>query len=246
MTRFVPQITKIVEALPLDLLGPVTGKSVKSIFKAAAAWVSRIEQDRSAYLIECLSDEFRRFRGKLEDLAEDHQNFVREEFLPLVVDGLQKAEQTRSRERIKRIAAILANALEIGPGRAVDVTEELMRIAANLADEDVAVLRHLVDGQRGFYNPKVGRPAFHEVNKYWTAANNLGQPVPESAPAFKLGISEGQLQVACAKLQSFGLVSQSESIGIPRQPGFQPFAILPRAIEFVDSIKALASNQAHS
>jgi hypothetical protein len=212
----------------------------------ADGWLMQSEAERRNYFIDSLRDEIERVRANLENLQKSHQDFIEKEFWPLVMDGIQKAEQTRSHERIKRIAAILGHSLEIGPRRAADVTEELMRIAINLSDQDVTVLRELVEGQLGFYDAKLGRATFNEVNKYWTGANNLGYPVPEHAPTFKLGISEGELQAACAKLQSFGLVVQSESIGISRQPGFQAFAILPRAIEFVDSIKALASDRTAS
>ena len=242
--RFISDLTEVGSALA-ELI-PDTDPFLRGFATAArfaGSWISRLETDRRSDLIKCLVEQVRLLRSVLENLDEAHERFIKTEFLPLVLDGLQKAEQTRSRERIERIAAILADSLEVGPSRAADVTEELMRIAANLGDQDVAVLRELVKAQRVFYNEKVGRPDFNEVNKYWAGVQHI-HPDPARAPAFKLGISEGELQVACAKLQSFGLLVQTDSSAVYRQLGFPAFAILPRAIDFADSIQRLTSHAA--
>lgn len=94
-------------------------------------------------------EELKRVRAKLERLAEEHKRFVESEFWTLVTDGLQKAERTRSMNRIGRIAKILANAAVEGPSKPADMTEELMRVAMDTNDEDACVLAKVVNGQRG-------------------------------------------------------------------------------------------------
>ena len=73
---------------------------------------------------------------------------MKEQWMPLFLDGLQKAEQTINQQRIRRIAAILAHSLEVGPSKSIEVAEELMRIAMLLSDEDVLVLRSIYEGQK--------------------------------------------------------------------------------------------------
>ena len=97
-----------------------------------------------------LRDEVRRIRSNLETLEESHRRFVEEEFVPLVIDGLQKSELTANQQRIRRIAAILAHALEVGPSGSTELAEEMMRIAMLLSDDDVLVLRTIYEGPRSW------------------------------------------------------------------------------------------------
>jgi hypothetical protein len=118
LSRFVPSLAKLAEAVP-DL--PGVGL-LKSALAAADAVISSIEADRREYLIASLIDELRSIRANMARLDDACRKFYEDEFIPLVLDGLQKAEQTRSRERIHRIAAILAHAFELGPIGKADVT----------------------------------------------------------------------------------------------------------------------------
>ena len=62
----------------------------------------------------------------------------------LLLDAARKAEETRSYERIKRIAMILSGAVvQLEPVDADDV-EEMMRVAMSLSDKDVLLLKELV------------------------------------------------------------------------------------------------------
>jgi len=114
-----------------------------------------------------LRDEVRRIRSNLETLDESHRRFVEEEFVPLVIDGLQKSELTANQQRIRRIAAILAHALEVGPSGSTELAEEMMRIAMLLSDDDVLVLRTIYEGQKAHYNANFGRTGAAEANDFW-------------------------------------------------------------------------------
>jgi hypothetical protein len=267
LARFVPRIAEVLEALPLEVtpLGPV-----KSIVQIASRFIKKEEEERKTILMDTLLAELRWLKDQHETTKEqvrvvqDQQRaageevrFWQEQFPGLVLDALQKAEQTRSRERLKRMACVLAHAAKDGPAKAADLTEELTRVAMSLDDVDVRVLGELVWGQRGSFNSFLGSVPGEPVNDYWRTAepiNNMRstnpfQPQPDpawrgegrlSGVAKKLDISEGDLQATCAKLQSFGLLAQVERNPAKTAQGTQPYAVLARGIAFVDAIKSLS------
>ena len=102
-----------------------------------------------------------------------------------------------------------------------DQTEEMMRIAMELADDDVLVLKQLRDA----------------VDRYWhlpaEAVHTLTVPdVPGVAADSVLGI--------CGKLQSLGLISTAEQHAIALKLGSYPtgggFVLLDRAEVFLKFI----------
>jgi len=142
-------------------------------------------------------------KNRLEKLGEDHARFLREEFPVLVLDAIEKAEQTRSKERIERIARIVAHAAVEPP--APDLTEELGRIAMGLDDADVLVLAELVQGQRAVVALSTGQVGPDAANSYWRTRDVSGavpsgvalseSPAPaQSAVASYLKMTEGELQ----------------------------------------------------
>ncbi|MGD0012701.1 MAG: hypothetical protein ABSE93_29680 [Terriglobia bacterium] len=78
-----------------------------------------------------------------EETAEESR--VRDQALTdLVLDAAHKAENTRAKERVKRIGLILANGIvELKPPDA-DEIEEMMRVAMELSDRDIEFLGGLV------------------------------------------------------------------------------------------------------
>ena len=156
----------------------------------------------------------------------------------LRADGLQKAERTRSKDRIARIAKILANAAVRGSSRPADLTEELMRIAMDLDDEDVRVLAELVNGQRDQLQPGVGRVDHESANNYWRSGVAREFRGIDGGPAVRLRITEGKLQSHCAKLQGFGLIVQVPPNPMKISAGVVPYSVLQMALDFVDGVQS--------
>ncbi len=120
------------------------------------------------YLVNVLLEEFKKSNKQLEQLSEEHQRFLQTDYVELVADGLRKAENTRAKERIARIAQILFSVAEIGPAISLDEAEELLRIATNLSDLDVAVLREIHRAQAGFLKEnQAGRVNRETANEAW-------------------------------------------------------------------------------
>jgi hypothetical protein len=91
---------------------------------------------------------------------------------------------------------------------------------------------------------------FSAANHFWRYGDSRDREGPgaieqgngESAVSTQLGISEGELQSICAKLQSFGLVIPVERDRFKNFQGTIPHAVLARGLEFVDAIRS--SNRA--
>src|SRR5262249_45713387 len=99
------------------------------------------------YLQQCMRDDLRDVRREVEEQAEKHQDFYCDEIPALLIDGYQRAETLRLKSKIKRIATILVHALVKGPDCPPETTEEMLRVAANLDDLDVEILRQIVEVQ---------------------------------------------------------------------------------------------------
>lgn len=72
------------------------------------------------YMTEVLKSEFSRVRSTVEKLSaesDEHRRFCTESLPELMLDGYRKAERTRAKDRIRRIAAILVNASATVPPR---------------------------------------------------------------------------------------------------------------------------------
>ena len=173
IVRFVPGLARVLEAIPTELLPQHFGgpASLTKLFaKIASSFISKEREERRKALIDMLSSELHWLKGKLLEITSQHAAFMRDEFPGLVLDALEKAEQTRTRERIKRIARIVANAAVRGPAKPADITEELSRVAMTLDESDVQVLSELVMRAASAASPAnllttIGAPAKRQRTK---------------------------------------------------------------------------------
>ena len=243
--RYIPALAKALGALPAGLLPP----PLKVLAQGAAWFIEREREQRRAAFAEVLASELSWVKGKLLQVVNDHARFMRDDFPKLVLDALEKAEQTRSGTRIARMGTIVANAALSGASRPPDTTEELTRISMALDDSDVSVLAELVRGQRIALDPGLGTVPGELVNNYWRtgeeATHEIGATPRStihgrlSGVAIRLDIPEGELHARCAKLQAYGLVVQVERNQNKLGPGTVPYAVLTRGIEFIDAIRSL-------
>lgn len=194
-------------------------------------WLERREQENRQYLVDVLIDEVKRHESKLRDLEQkdgQHAAFIRDEYPGLVLDGLNKSERVRAKERIVRIGRILASAAEQGPARSADQTEEMMRIAMDLDDRDVFVLRELHAAQASLVTG--GVIAREAVNEVW-------RDHPPRVP----GMGENEIQSICAKLQSYGLVTRIERNNFKLGLDQIPHAVLQKGADFILYIQGIGS-----
>src|SRR5882672_9914548 len=111
--------------------------------------------------------------------SDAYRKFIGDELPGLLLDGLRKAEVTRSTNRVRRIAQILGNSIAGRSNfRPTDRIEEFMRIAMNLEEVDVTVLNEIVFRQAALLNQATGR-------LYSSSAEALGLAFQSSVIALR-------------------------------------------------------------
>ncbi len=226
--RFVPSLERLLDALAVKyptLTSFMPFAAGKVVLSGIALYLAHYEEGQRKYLTDCLRDELRRVRTSHEQLDE----FVRRDWGPLVLYGLQKAETIRAQSRIQRIAKILAHAFEVGPSGDSDLAEEMMRIAVDLSDQDVVVLGAIHSIQSQNFDPATGRVADTKVPmKVW-------KEIAEQS-----GLLPGNLVGVCGKLASYGLIAETDpEMGKARWT--KPYVMLSKTADFIRYIGGAAA-----
>lgn len=217
------RILQIASSIPL--VSPLD-KIVEWLKKHLA--VDAAERDR--LMLETIAAEVVKHGEELQrtrQIPTDRAPEMSEEVLgPLLVDAARKAESTRAKERVRRIGLILANAvIETSPTDA-DEIEELMRVATELSDRDVELLRELVRIEGDAVRTQ-GRIPRYDAHMRWEQGWWGTQVLPELDSVF-------------SKLESYGLVSR---IAPPNNQNIMSdyqnrYVLLPKGVRFVALIKS--------
>jgi len=214
----------LVTSLPAIAIKAVTALVFGDLTQAADLFTQcqgALESERSEYLLRCVIDDLKWLRGEVQNLTEMQQQYLSTDWVALLFDADKKARATRARTKIERIAKVLCSSIRIEPTPPADQTEEMMRIATELTDDDVLVLNHL-------------RQA---VDRYWRLASDALHtlPVPE-VPGFTADSVLG----ICGKLQSLGLIAGAEQHARALKQASYPtgggFVLLDRAEAFLQFI----------
>jgi hypothetical protein len=178
--------------------------------------------------INVIRDELRRHKGRLREIATANKEDAErkfQEWLPLVKDGVERAQRTRANERIVRIGTILAKSLVAIDSPKPDDVEEMMRIAMELSDREVELLAEIVRVQVGMLDPS-GRVPRYQAWQSWETGSWGAVP-------------NGQLESVFSKLESFGLVSR---IAPPNNLTIMAdiasrYSLLRKGVEFVGFVR---------
>ncbi len=187
---------------------------------------------RIQLMVATLRDEMRKMdhslRALTESLSSDQLDSRVRTAFDLFLDGARKAEQTRSEDRVRRIAIILGNAAVSAQPINADDVEEQMRVAMDVGDTDLKYLRELVriTGRTVADQGRITRGNAYQQweHGFWGTRIN-----PEIDSVF-------------SKLESFGLVSRippPNNLNISAD--FQSrYALLPKGLSFSQSITSHA------
>ena len=165
--------------------------------------------DRIRLMLETCMTEVRRqgeeIRSHSEQLSRNESETREETAKELLLDAARKAEATRDKARVKRIGMILAHAA-VGP-RTIDSDEieEMMRIAMDLSDQDVGLLRELVRIE-GAIIAQQGRIDRYSAHSIWEHGHWGTRLDPEIESVFN-------------KLESYGLVAPNSASKQPEHHG---------------------------
>jgi hypothetical protein len=161
-----------------------------------------------------------------QEFTEQQKRWVRDELPGLLAEGIARAEQARGREKVIRLAKVIGHAIAIGPLGSADLAGEMMRVAVELSDQDVAVLRDMRKVQADGLERRLGRPDINDANATWARLEK----------EFEFFRSGAEIYSVCLKLQSFGLVMAVERIATTLGLQSAPYALLPRGIQFLEYI----------
>ena len=213
-----PRLATSLPAIVVKAIGALLGDDLTQATDLFTQCQETLESGRSQYLLQWVVEDLKWLRGKLDKLTEEQQEYLSTDWVSLLLDADRKARATLGKTRIERMAKILCSSIRIEPTPSADQTEELMRIAMELTDNDVLVLRHIRDTLE----------RYHRLPAH--AVHTLVMPeVPGLTPDFVLGI--------CGKLQSLGLIATAEQRAIATTQGSYPggggFVLLNRADAFL-------------
>jgi hypothetical protein len=187
---------------------------------------------RIKVMLETIADELveqdkqiQELRAKLDPPALESRS---EALTGLLIDGARKASVTRSIERVKRIGVILANGIIEPRTPDEDEIEDMMRIATELTDQDVAYLREIVR-IHGEIVKRDGRIERYNAYTQWEHGF-WGTQI------------SGEIDSVFSKLESYGLVFRipppnNLNIGADFQ---NRYALLSKGMRFVQLIKEKA------
>jgi hypothetical protein len=194
-----------------DLSGSPATKTVLAVlsripliypFDVIVAWLKEHltadSLERIHLLVQTCIAELRRHRKEIKELrdtqtAEESQ--VRERVVrDLLLDAARKAENTRAKERVRRIGLILANAVVESQPTDADEVEEMMRVAMDLSDNDIKFLRELIRIEGPLLQSRDHIPRYDAYAK-WEQGSWGTRIAPEIDSIF-------------SKLESYGLVTR--------------------------------------
>jgi hypothetical protein len=232
LNRFVQPLAEVLKLIP-------NGTPVAFLAKTAAFFIDRESQARREELLRVLISEMAEANKRLAALEEDPdwQNWLKHDFPNLVLDGLQKAEQVRSEKRVARMGMILGHAYEQGSKLPDDLTEEMVRVAMSLGDEDVQVLAWLCEALRPYFSEQTGRVDHEHANSFWGQTDQHGRTSSAGEPSVPSGFTVGDLMSCCTKLQASGLVIQVQPNPGKVSPATVPYTPLKRGYDFLAYIQ---------
>jgi hypothetical protein len=129
----------------LEVLGSLAEGGIAGFLRGL---LDRQAEENSRYLLEALTSEVEYLGKSYQALDERHWQFLNTDWIALLADAERKARQARGAEKIRRLARIVVHPAVVGPvADASDTAEEMMRTALRLDEQDVLVLRTLVEYQ---------------------------------------------------------------------------------------------------
>jgi chemotaxis protein histidine kinase CheA len=205
--------------------------------KLAEALKGRLAADaleRIRLMLETCANEISKHTKQLEQFRKtigEQQAQAREEVArQLLLDAARKAENTRAKDRVKRIGLILANAVTEPKQTDADEIEEMMRVATELSDRDIQLLRELVRVEGPTVQAQ-GRLERYDVYTRWEQGSWGTRVDPELDSVF-------------SKLESYGLVSRippPNNLNI--MADFQNrYVLLRKGLRFVNLIRSVAGS----
>ena len=173
------------------------------------------------YLFESLVQDVERIDRKLGEF-ESAGRAERDALNELISEAVARAAEAKSKDRVRRVARILANSLRSGPKQNYEKERELIDTAVQVADFDASILGVMMTYQ-GPMVKRVGAVNVNDANKTW-------EKMSEENKEFK----SPRIQVACARLQAQGLIIRMDRVSAKLDLVASPYSLTEFGVRFCE------------
>ena len=141
----------------------------------------------------------------------------------LVSEAVARATEAKSKERVERIAHVLANTLRSGPKKSYETERELIDTAIQVSEPDAFVLGVMMRHQGATVKSAVGIADLNAVNDTWKRMMQENQE-------FK----DPHIHVSCARLQAHGLIVRMERNTMAIDLATNPYSLTTFGVQFCE------------
>lgn len=146
-----------------------------------------------------------------------------------------QALRTTQKERLKRLALILANGVKEGDA-STESTDDMMRAAVELTRKDIFLLEAIYVRQQQILSDAQKFP----MQWYDNVRSDWQKWVVEDVAEYRQGTrSFFELKASLSRLAAFGFIIAVPPIGTSNSPGADPYAILLEGKEFYERLQQI-------
>ncbi|MGB8062991.1 MAG: hypothetical protein WCF26_13930 [Candidatus Sulfotelmatobacter sp.] len=171
----------------------ILGLELPKFLALSSEAIRKNSTDNLSYLLECLVQDVERMDVRLETF-ESASETEKEALNELISEAAVRAAEAKSRDRVRRVARILANSFRSGPKKSYEQEREMIDTAVQVADPDASILGVMMKYQGPVVKGR-GVADINETNETW-------RRMIESDKRF----SGPRIHVSCARLQAQGLI----------------------------------------
>ncbi|HKI10897.1 MAG TPA: hypothetical protein VKA02_02200 [Candidatus Acidoferrum sp.] len=172
----------------------LTGFELLNFAELSLDAIQRNSKENLTYLFESLVEDVRRIDLKQEsfDSATKDQ---REALNELVSEAVVRSAEAKSKQRVRRISRVLANAFRSGPKENYEKERELIDAATQIAESDAFILGVMMRHQGPTVKNGPGVADINLANETWKKMRELNEE-----------FRSPHIHVSCARLQAHGLI----------------------------------------
>lgn len=179
-------------------------------------------RDNLTYLFESLVEDVKRMGTKLEAFVSSGTE-ERKALDELVSEAVARSAEAKSKDRVRRIARILANALRSGPKQNYVKERELIDAATQVAEPDAHILGVMLRHQGEVMKKGAGIADINSANDTW-------KRMREENEEFR----DPHIHVSCARLQAQGLIIRMDRKDTALDLATNAYSLTTFGVEFCE------------
>jgi len=184
--------------------------------------IQRNSKGNLLYLFDSLVQDVERIDRKLEEF-ESAGKIERDALNELISEAVARATEAKSKDRVKRVARILANALRSGPKQSYELERELIDATIQIAESDASILGIMMKHQGPTVKSGSGIADINAANETW-------KKMVEEHKEFR----DPHVHVSCARLQSQGLIIRMDRIPTSLDLATNAYSLTTFGVQFCE------------